>query len=179
MLIKIIPNLLCIFRIFSAFVSVGLLHSNTSTTLVVGLVLLGAMSDFFDGYIARKFNVESRIGALLDPLADKIFANLLLWGIWLKTPNCILFIITVFLSVRDLLLIVGSLFVVRKHLNVTLKPLFISKICTSFVFVYIITSLLFLPENKYVYYTGIFSLGLIIITSVAYIIRYFISQKKQ
>ena len=58
------------------------------------LILIGALSDFFDGYLARKFNHQSALGAKLDPLADKILLlgpmiwlvheNLIpLWAIWL------------------------------------------------------------------------------------------------
>ncbi len=36
------------------------------------LFLFAALTDFFDGFMARKFNVETRIGKLLDPIADKI-----------------------------------------------------------------------------------------------------------
>ena len=36
------------------------------------LFAMAAITDFFDGYLARKFNNESRIGALLDPIADKL-----------------------------------------------------------------------------------------------------------
>ena len=32
----------------------------------------GAITDFFDGYLARKFSAETRLGALLDPISDKI-----------------------------------------------------------------------------------------------------------
>ena len=58
------------------------------------LLLIGGLTDFFDGYLARKYNHESTLGAKLDPLADKILLigpmiwlvheNLVpLWSIWL------------------------------------------------------------------------------------------------
>ena len=62
--------------------------------IFIFLILIGALTDFFDGYFARKYNYQSVLGAKLDPLADKILLlgpmiwlvhqNLVpLWGIWL------------------------------------------------------------------------------------------------
>ena len=39
------------------------------------LVVLAGLTDLLDGYLARKFNVVSDFGALMDPLADKIFVT--------------------------------------------------------------------------------------------------------
>ncbi len=58
------------------------------------LILIGGLTDFFDGYFARKYNHQSVLGAKLDPLADKILIigpmiwlfhqNLVpLWAIWI------------------------------------------------------------------------------------------------
>ena len=51
------------------------------------LLVIGGLTDFFDGYFARKYNHQSSLGAKLDPLADKI----LLLGpmIWLVHENLI------------------------------------------------------------------------------------------
>jgi len=37
------------------------------------LIIIGGLTDFFDGFIARKFDLKTRLGAILDPLSDKIF----------------------------------------------------------------------------------------------------------
>ena len=42
-------------------------------TIAFAAMILSAVTDLFDGYFARKFKVETRIGAYADPLTDKIF----------------------------------------------------------------------------------------------------------
>ncbi len=67
---------------------------NGNNDIFILLLILGALSDFLDGYWARKHNHQSVLGAKLDPLADKILLigpmiwlvheNLVpLWAIWL------------------------------------------------------------------------------------------------
>ena len=42
-------------------------------TVAFGAMILSAVTDLFDGYFARKFNVVTRMGAYIDPLTDKVF----------------------------------------------------------------------------------------------------------
>ena len=73
-----IPNLITYFRILCvpAFVALmaigGMKDSFTLFYIVLGVFLLAACSDLFDGWIARKFNMQSGIGMVLDPIADKL-----------------------------------------------------------------------------------------------------------
>ena len=66
-----IPNLITMMRI--VLIPVYLyLFTQGNYYLAAGLFSLSALSDFVDGYIARKFNMQSKFGKLLDPLADKL-----------------------------------------------------------------------------------------------------------
>lgn len=68
-----IPNLLTASRLFSPFVIIPVaLCTNTVITFVV--VSLFALTDALDGKIARKYNLESKLGSMLDPVTDKLFA---------------------------------------------------------------------------------------------------------
>ena len=40
--------------------------------IALGVYIIAAITDFFDGYYARKYNIETSIGAFLDPFADKV-----------------------------------------------------------------------------------------------------------
>ncbi|MCB9973110.1 MAG: CDP-diacylglycerol--glycerol-3-phosphate 3-phosphatidyltransferase [Rhodospirillales bacterium] len=75
-----IPNLLTISRIIAIPVLVGLLYIPLHITSWIALVLYTAMciTDYLDGYLARKWQVTSPIGTFLDPIADKILVAALL-----------------------------------------------------------------------------------------------------
>lgn len=74
MIYKQIPNILTIFRLISipililAFYIPGML-SNIITAIIFGIA---AITDYFDGYIARSIKAQSNFGKCLDPIADKL-----------------------------------------------------------------------------------------------------------
>jgi len=65
-----IPNILTLVRLIAVpvFIFASL---RGHYTLALGLFVGAAVTDFFDGMIARRFNQRSRLGAVLDPAADK------------------------------------------------------------------------------------------------------------
>jgi len=67
-----LPNLLSALRLASVPVFVWLFLSGRENAAVV-LFAVGAASDFFDGYLARKTGSVTRLGQVLDPLADRVF----------------------------------------------------------------------------------------------------------
>ena len=78
-----IPNILTILRIASAPILVLVLLSNDTNMIILGLVIfiLSSITDFLDGYLARSFNQSSRLGKILDPIADKILVVFILIGL--------------------------------------------------------------------------------------------------
>lgn len=69
-----IPNIITYFRIIVVPIFLFLYFSENDTLISVSIILyfLGAISDYFDGLAARKFNSSSKFGQFIDPLADKI-----------------------------------------------------------------------------------------------------------
>ena len=72
-----LPNSLTLLRIFLVpFLVVVLLTRFPGKEYVaLGIFLLAAVTDFFDGYIARRRNQITRLGTLLDPIADKLLVS--------------------------------------------------------------------------------------------------------
>ena len=68
------PNRLTVLRILLSFVFMFLLFCPGLLCKILALLvfLLASVTDFYDGYIARKYNLITDLGKILDPIADKI-----------------------------------------------------------------------------------------------------------
>ena len=69
-----LPNLLTLARILltPVFVAAFWLDMPFGRWVVLGIFLVAAITDYADGWVARRRNVESRLGQMLDPIADKL-----------------------------------------------------------------------------------------------------------
>lgn len=101
------PNFLCAFRIGITPV-IGYLVICQNYEHAITLCAISAVTDFLDGWIARTFNSESKLGAVLDPLADKLLVATL--ALSLTYVHLIPQWLTVLIFSRDLLIILGGLY---------------------------------------------------------------------
>ena len=83
-----IPNILTISRLILTLPLIINLEIN-KVEIVFILIIIGGITDYLDGFYARKLNLKTKIGAILDPLTDKIF--LLIPLLWLCKNNFIPF----------------------------------------------------------------------------------------
>ena len=69
-----IPNVLSLFRVALVPILVYLLHDSgpVAGAVAAGLFVLASLSDYYDGYLARKHGIVTTFGKFLDPLADKL-----------------------------------------------------------------------------------------------------------
>ncbi len=70
-MVKNLPNILSVFRILDLVIVILLLEYRLNIWATL-FFMLGILSDILDGYLARKNNTVSKIGKIIDPLADKI-----------------------------------------------------------------------------------------------------------
>ena len=72
-----LPNILTFFRIISAPILVVVLMSTEFKMVLAGLAIfiISSLTDFLDGYLARSFNQSSKLGKILDPIADKLLVT--------------------------------------------------------------------------------------------------------
>ena len=106
-------NLLSFARFFLAIPILYFLHKNTGYGNVMALVfiLLAVVTDFLDGYFARRLDQVTDLGKIIDPLSDKIAiaAVVLFMTIWRGIP--IWFLVIVF--ARDLVILTCGLYTAK------------------------------------------------------------------
>ena len=84
-----IPNSITSFRIvlIPVFIAAFYLPYDWASALATFIFWIAAITDWFDGYLARKLNQQSSLGAFIDPLADKLMVISALLIILAKHPE--------------------------------------------------------------------------------------------
>jgi cardiolipin synthase (CMP-forming) len=119
-----IPNILTCIRILLAPVVALLLFRQEFEPALWGLLLAG-VTDGLDGFVAKWFNQSSRLGALLDPLADKLLMLATVLALtWIKLLPLW---ITVPILMRDLVILGGALIYYRRAGSIQMQPTLLSK----------------------------------------------------
>jgi cardiolipin synthase len=133
------PNLISICRLLCVPLVVWLVL--THNMIGAFFVFLGAsISDFFDGFLARRLKKHTQIGAYLDPLADKCL--LVALTLVLAAHNFLPLWFVILVVFRDLLIVVGALLNALLNLDMAIQPLWISKINTCIQMI-LVTCILF------------------------------------
>lgn len=145
---KHIPNILTIFRFI--LIPVILFYIFTGNYLLAFIFFtLSGLTDVLDGFIARKFNLISNFGKLMDPLADKLTQIAVLTS--LVTLEIIPVWILIIVVIKELVMVIGASFLYGKDVVVYSK--WYGKLATVLFFVAIIISLI----NKQFNITGFWS----------------------
>jgi cardiolipin synthase len=122
-----IPNIITLGRILLVPVIVWAIAANEMEIAFAVFVVAG-VSDAVDGFLAKRFNMASELGALLDPLADKalLVSIYVALGIWGALPRWIVILVVS----RDIM-IVGAVIVSWIFGKpIPMKPLMVSKLNT-------------------------------------------------
>lgn len=125
---RYIPNAISIIRIIMVVpIAFCLWNENYLTALI--LFLVGGLSDGLDGFLARRYHWETKLGVILDPMGDKLMmlTAYLLLGWYALLPWWLVALVIG----RDLIIVIGTLLYRRVIGEAKLKPLFISKLNTA------------------------------------------------
>ena len=95
-------NILTLSRIFLAAVIFLLLISPDGYLLALILFFLAGITDYFDGYLARKYNAVSQLGEILDPIADKILVLFVLFGLAINLSSYLIGFIGAIIITREI-----------------------------------------------------------------------------
>ena len=169
---KHVPNILTMCRFVLIPFIFGSIVNNQYVAAFVFLTLSG-ITDILDGFIARKFNLISDFGKLMDPLADKLTQITMLVGFSLKgvIPLWLVGIVLI----KEITMITGASFLYGKEMVVSSK--WYGKLSTVMLYVAMVSSIIInqwnmnrpdatLPKfDIYIYYMAI---GLTIFSLVMY-----------
>jgi len=146
--IRNIPNLITIFRILLIFPIIVFLEIKFKS-FVWFFIIIGGISDFADGFIAKKYSLKTSLGETIDPLADKIF--ILIPFTWLSINQIIPFWSISIIIFRELFITS-----IRNSKRNGMPAISIAKYKSFFQFLALL--LLFYPyENIFIFYIGIIS----------------------
>ena len=124
-------NFLTLSRIFLGGVIFLLLTRPEGYFLAFILFFVAGATDYFDGYLARKYDLTSQIGEVLDPIADKILIVFVLFGLSVNFPSYFIAFMASLIITREIW--VGALrdYNARKGQSDATKVTFLAKIKTS------------------------------------------------
>jgi cardiolipin synthase len=171
--LKWIPNIISIFRIL-LILPVLLLIFRSQYQWALFLFLIAALSDALDGYLAKHFGWRTRVGALLDPVADKLLiAGSYIVLAWL---NLIPFWLATIVVSRDLIIAIGVFiysFIIEpfegeatriSKINTFMELLFVLVILCSVAFDW--------PDNPVITVIGSAVLVTVFVSGIDYIISW-------
>ncbi len=133
--LSFIPNLICVIRICLVVpIVIYLLDGEFRSALV--LIMIAGLSDGLDGFLARRFNWTSRIGGLLDPMADKLlFVSVFAALTWTDLVPVWLFAVVI---ARDIIIVSGAIAYETLIGPVEPDPSYVGKLNTVLALLYLL-----------------------------------------
>ena len=153
-----IPNILSFFRLcmvpFIIWIYLGL----ENYVLAGFVVLFSGLTDLVDGYIARKYNMISDVGKVLDPIADKTTQGVVVLLLATKLP--LILLVAAFILIKEVFMAITGYMIVKKC-DIVLAAEWYGKL-SSLIINGVVMLLLFFPELN-----PILSTVLIVITALS------------
>ncbi len=162
-----IPNALSVVRILLIPLIFYLYLIREDYVLTAVVLAVSYLSDLADGVIARKFNMISNIGKILDPFADKLTQASMLVCIALSRSYA--WILFALLAAKELLTAIAGYFAVRRT-GVVSGAKWYGKVCTVALNMMFALLLFFVHSESTAYVLMIICGGFMIVSTAAYVI---------
>lgn len=110
-----IPNILCYIRIvlIPIFIYIYVNAKEPRDYYIAGgIIFLSGLTDFCDGFIARKFNQVTELGKLIDPIADKLTQAAIIIALMFKVKW--MFLLVVLFTIKELSMLINGVILLRK-----------------------------------------------------------------
>jgi cardiolipin synthase (CMP-forming) len=134
-----LPNIITVLRLIAAPL-VAWLIAQARYREALGVTVFAGLTDWFDGFTARKLKASGKTGVILDPLADKILLVVLF--VQLAFNNLIPLWMLLLALIRDLVIVIGAL-LVRLFRNIhRFYPSALGKVSTFFQIMLVLMVLL-------------------------------------
>ena len=144
---KRVPNAITISRIVVTPILIAFLFWDTllGQAAALGLFVFAAISDYFDGQMARRLGAQSRLGRFLDPMADKILVLGTLVALAIKSPHLVPWWAVALIALRD---VTVTLMRMRaEHAGRSLRTIPMAKTKTTVQLVFLIGVLVMLTAG--------------------------------
>ena len=112
-----IPNILSFFRLILIPVLIWSYVVKKNYAATGWILLLSGLTDIADGFIARRFHMISKLGKILDPVADKLTQATMLFCLFTRFPHMILPL--VLMAFKELYMAVSGCLIIKKAGKVT------------------------------------------------------------
>ena len=128
---KLLVNLLTISRIVLALFIFGLIMQSNGYVLAFFLFIFAGVTDFLDGYLARKYDLKSVIGEILDPIADKILIIFILFALAINLSSYVVGFFASLIISREILVSALRDYNSRNNNTSATKVTFLAKFKTT------------------------------------------------
>ena len=167
-----IANIISFLRLFCVPIII-LMILEEKLQIAFWFFLFASITDIFDGFIARKLNIVTEFGKILDPISDKILIFSAL--ITLSYKSFIELPIVIIIVLRDFIILLGAVLSILLKKKINYSPLKIGKITFFFQIIFIgmlLCNNAFFNFEVLIKYFGLFIIYLTFISGILYLIRW-------
>lgn len=172
---KNIPNILTAIRLmlvplFPIVYFSNFIHSHYYALIIF---IVAGLTDFLDGYIARKYNFITLFGTAFDPLADKLMLLVALLSLYLD--HVIPLWVLILMTIKELFMIFTGIYLFLRKEKLVIPSNIFGKLATV-VFSLAVVLLILSPKTTWLQYLLILAVGFKLIAFSSYV-RYMIRRK--